>query len=323
MDAYVKDFVHIIKNANYSNTYKMAWAKALVELSLEMDYNELPSETVIHLESIARKFIKYYYNHTIFFNLEQGNDPNRKPEVIKHVNELIEETYSIRNNKQPIRFEKVISFLKNTNTYEQVLKKTIRTLKADVSHRFLMLSGDIYDHLYAYSKGDDALSIKKENLEKLKDNATMLFDIINYRWSLILENMNSSPRIGKKVKIIDETNIRRKPLNKYFDLIELDNPSKTCFICGEPIEGKPALDHVIPWSYMYSDDIWNLVFVHQTCNSIKTNSIPDLSTIEKLEARNKRLIKKLAERKLTNKDYKELLLADKENLVRKFWIGCQ
>jgi len=323
MDAYIKDFVHIIKNANYSNTYKMAWAKALVELSLEMDYEKPSTETVINLEAIARKFIKYYYNHTIFFDLEQGNNPNKKPEMIKHVNELIEKTFTLRGNKQPIRFEKSITLLKNTDTFKSVLKKTIRTLKADVSYRFLVLSGKVYHHIYTYTQGSDTLSIKTENLSKLKDNATMLFDIINYRWSLILENMNSSPRIGKKVKIIDETNIRRKPLNKYFDLIELDNPSKTCFICGEPIEGKPALDHVIPWSYMYSDDIWNLVFVHQTCNSVKTNSIPDLSTIEKLEARNKRLIKKLEERNLINKDYKELLLADKENLVRKFWIGCQ
>lgn len=323
MGDYLRDFVNIIKNANYSNTYKMAWAKSLVELALEKDESTLENSVEIHLEEIAKKFIKYYYNHTIFFNLEQGTNPNKKPEVIKHVMKLIEKTYQLTGKKQPIRFEKAITMLKRDDMLEHTLKKIIRTLKADVSYRFLVLEGKTLSHIYQYQKGADTLTIKKEDFLLLKEHAFMLFDIINYRWSLILETMNSSPRISKKVKIIDETDIRRKPLNKYFSIIELDNPAKTCFICGKEIEGKPALDHVIPWSYMFSDDVWNLVFVHQSCNSIKTNSIPDLITIEKLEKRNENLVRLLEENNINNKVYKELVLAKKENLVRKFWIGCQ
>ncbi|WP_257467809.1 HNH endonuclease domain-containing protein [Paenibacillus sp. BGI2013] len=37
---------------------------------------------------------------------------------------------------------------------------------------------------------------------------------------------------------------------------------------------------------MYSDDVWNLVFVHQTCNSKKSNILPEEGIIQKLEEPN-------------------------------------
>ena len=33
-------FKRIIRECNYTNTYKMTWAKALVEISLEEEYNK-------------------------------------------------------------------------------------------------------------------------------------------------------------------------------------------------------------------------------------------------------------------------------------------
>ena len=107
-------------------------------------------------------------------------------------------------------------------------------------------------------------------------------------------------------------------------MIALDNPQKNCFICGEPIQGQPDIDHVIPWSYMYSDDIWNLVFTHKECNVSKSNNIPNEYDISKLQNRNNNLLKIMETQGEThNKVYHELSLANKENLVKKYWIGCQ
>ena len=64
---------------------------------------------------------------------------------------------------------------------------------------------------------------------------------------------------------------------------EIENPQKKCFITGERIEdGDLSIDHVIPWSYIYSDDLWNLVFVSKSQNSSKGNRIPSEQMIEKL-----------------------------------------
>ena len=56
-----QDFHNIIRNCSVENTYKMAWARAIIEIIFED-----PSECEIHLEQIAKKVIKYYWNQTIF-----------------------------------------------------------------------------------------------------------------------------------------------------------------------------------------------------------------------------------------------------------------
>ena len=71
MKNFLYDFVDIIKNCNYDNTYKMAWAKSLVELAMLSDEASLEDEVTITLETISECFLKYYYNHTVFFNLIQ------------------------------------------------------------------------------------------------------------------------------------------------------------------------------------------------------------------------------------------------------------
>lgn len=60
-----ESFREIIKNCDYDNTYKMAWGKSLIEMSLELDLSK--DKIIIRLEGIAEKYIKYYWNQIIFF----------------------------------------------------------------------------------------------------------------------------------------------------------------------------------------------------------------------------------------------------------------
>ena len=54
----LEEFKKVIRECNYSNTYKMAWAKGIVELSTL--YYESPEEyTEIHLVNLAQKMFKY------------------------------------------------------------------------------------------------------------------------------------------------------------------------------------------------------------------------------------------------------------------------
>ena len=73
----MKTFKRIIKECSYDNTYKMAWARSLVELSTR---KELDSEYIeIDLIEIAELYIKYYWNQTIYFDLVQGSNPTKPP----------------------------------------------------------------------------------------------------------------------------------------------------------------------------------------------------------------------------------------------------
>ena len=153
----------------------------------------------------------------------------------------------------------------------------------------------------------------------LKEYSDVLFEVINYRWVQILETYNSSPRISKKIKITDRGGVKRKPLGKfkkYLSLIE-----DKCFVCGEDLKDDISIDHMIPFSFMFSDDLWNLVYAHKSCNSSKSNKIVSESEIKKLELRNKQLLKILEKNKIKDKNYSELKLSIENNLLRKFWIS--
>ena len=276
------EFKQIIREFSYDNTYKVAWAKALVELSSELPI--VGDEVEISLEQIARKYLKYYWNQTIFFDLIQGSNLQRPPEVVTTIKALIEAYYENVGNRKPELFERAELKLPKEK-YETALRKTISTLKKDVSYRFLNLNGKKLD-VYRYNKGDSSLWISTGLLQEFRDNERDLYDLINYRWGMILETFNSSPRINKKVKIMDEREIKRKPLTKYKQWLDIENPSHICFLCGQEITDKElSIDHVIPWSYMYSDDLWNLVYVHRGCNSSKSNVVPSEEGIAKLKER--------------------------------------
>lgn len=330
MSESLQHFKTLIRNANYDNTYKMAWAKAIVEYSFLHKNDEQRSdceEVEITLKEIGSLMIKYYWNQTIFFNLIQGSNIKKPPLILQKVQELIEEYYLIIGEKQPSIFERAVLSFETTNDrlYQNVLKRIPTILKQDVSYRFLRLSGAVFDDVYRYERGDDSLFIKRELLNELAENHEDIFDLINYRWSLILETFNSSPRINKKVRIIDEREIRRSPLKSFDKYLDYENPEHMCFICGKRIESEKDLsrDHVIPWSYLYSDDLWNLVYVHKTCNSTKSNIIPQENDIKRIKERNIKLLKVLEDNGVKGKELDELRIAIEKNYIDHFYVGIK
>ena len=72
---------------------------------------------------------------------------------------------------------------------------------------------------------------------------------------------------------------------------------------------------------MFSDDIWNLVYVKKNYNSSKSNRIVEESEVIKLENRNKELLSIMKKSNMIDKNYQELKLSVENNLLRKFWIS--
>lgn len=316
-------FKKIIREAGYDNTYKMAWAKALVEISGEVDTSQ--EIVTITLAKIARKFIKYYWNQTIFFDLVQGSNISKPPVIVGDVKELINHYYmDVIGTIKPDLYERVEDKL-DLKELDATTVKVIKALKENVSWRFLHLGNLDYD-IYDYKKNANELYIAGSLLQEFHENEQDLFDLINYRWGLILETFNSSPKINKKVKIMDEREIKRSSLNRFKSYLDIENPDHTCFICGKRIEDEDlSIDHVIPWSYLYSDDIWNLVYVHKSCNSSKSNTIPSDTDIDRLKLRNRKLYKTWSNNRLLKKDkqFDNLELCIEHDYVEKFYVGCK
>jgi len=323
---FLYDFKRIVRECSYTNTYKMAWAKALVEISIERSYKVSPFELVeISLEDIAKKYLKYYWNQTIFFDLIQGANPEQAS-ILTITKDLIEKYYLHQNSRLPIIYEKADRVLESDllMQYNQTIKDLSKVLKKDVSYRFIYFDSHTYTNIYHYQKNDNVLFMYGTNLKLLASHAQDIFDLINYRWGMMLENFNSSPRINKKVKIMDEREIKRSSLTKFKVILDLENPHHQCLICNCEIEDKDlSIDHVIPWTYLYSDDIWNLVYACRSCNSSKSNRIPSKKEVDKLKHRNLVLLEKMEDSHKKLKVYEDLKLAINKDYVNKFWIGSK
>lgn len=318
MNKYIQDWLDVIEYMNNDNTYKLAWGRAILENVYTL--NHIEENNVITFDAIAHKMVKYYWNQTFFFNLRQGSNIKKKPVIVQQVDLLIDKYKELTGSSIPIWFDKAEEELtKEQDFYKSVLKKCARKLKDDVSWRFMNVNKEKKD-LYVLNKDYLYISINKEQALLLKEYSFVLSQLLNYKWAQLLEKFNNAPRITSKVKGISDNQIRRKNLTKYKNIL-LENMNKPIdFYTGDELDMDDiSVDHVIPWSFMYSDDIWNLVLTSKSHNSSKSNHIPSKEVIEQLNQRNKALIETI-----NNSKYKEELnIAIMNNYVDKFYLSMK
>ena len=307
MNPYLKELTHLISNCAMENTYKMSWARAITEYLAT--HKEAQS---IHFDDLSPLVFKYYWNQIFFFDLSQSPNPNKPPVICQIVKNEIDK----QKKSKPVLFTRI------ENQIEIPVKEVSDALSKDVSHRFLKIGSKSFGIYDLDRKGKTITILEPEVFRTYSD---ILFELINYRWAQKLEECNSSPRISKKVRGTDRGEIKRGNLSTFKEYLYLENPERNCFITGEKISDDESIDHVIPWSYLYSDDLWNLVLVKKSANSSKSNNIPGEELIKKLEKRNHRLLDILKEQKLDRKiknRIEELELAINKDYVRRFWKDC-
>ena len=316
MNNYIEDLTTIISDCSMENTYKMSWSRALVEHA----YN-YPHKKEIHFDRISELMFKYYWDQTIFFNLEQGPNHNKRPVIYQIIlNEI--ELFRKQNGQIPKKFLGLKYKFK-----KEIIDKISKKLTDDVSYRFQYINKKRYN-IYQYKKGQSKKSLILNNPKLIKENHKILFQLINYRWTQHLENLNPGiPKIAQKVRGVDRDEVpKRKSLNKFKVFLDKENPDHKCFLTGEPIkDGELSIDHIIPWSYMYSDDLWNLVYVKKSENSGWSNKIKNQEIINKLIKRNSRLLEIFETQNISNKEVDLLRLATERggDQVKQFWIGSK
>lgn len=297
MDAYINDWLTVIDGMSNVNTYKLAWGRALVEICHEqIDFKS--DHLVISFDQISEVFLKYYWNQSYFFKLYQG--PSKSKPVIQQITEDLILAYQTQTGSTlPVWFDEAKKVLiQDKNSYRSYIKKISRTLPQNVSHRFLIV-GDQNLELYDLNNQLGTVTFTKSQVALIQDHAFVLSQLLNYRWAQLLEKFNTSPRISMKVKGISEEKIRRNNLNKFKQALLKQFPDGIVrdFYTDEILDlNDISIDHVIPWSYMYSDDIWNLVITSKSRNSSKSNKPITQDFINKLKVRNQQLKTRVEEK---------------------------
>ena len=321
---YINDWLHVIENMQNENTYKLAWGRALVECLFCNAYKERENDMVVQLTDISNCMLKYYWNQLFFFNLKQSpaRVDNRTPVVVQVTNNLIKEYKKLTNSSIPVWYDRAEEVLSKTKYLSRAIKQINNVLPNDVSWRFKKVGNDEYS-LYEYDAEHRSTEVffKKEQIELIKEYSLIISKLLNYKWAQLLEKFNYAPKIVNKVNSISEAKLKRESLVKYKNelLKEFNGGEPIDFYSGKPLAPNDiSVDHVIPWSFMYSDDIWNLVLTSKSNNSIKSNSIPSEEIIEKLKERNEK-IKNI----LDDKYSIEMKNAIDNNYIDKYYFECR
>ena len=172
--------------------------------------------------------------------------------------------------------------------------------------------------LYTFNNNDNHIVLDQNFCTSVRRYKEILIDEITLKWSFLCESWNNSPRIIKKIRMMSDQSLKRGSLKKYEEYLLLINSNRTCVHCNQLIKDKMHIDHVIPWSFLVSDDLWNLALSHHTCNIKKSNSPPSQNLIKKINWRNKKLLNLLSDDK--SKEREELKLAIEQKLLDKFYF---
>jgi 5-methylcytosine-specific restriction endonuclease McrA len=141
--------------------------------------------------------------------------------------------------------------------------------------------------LYKWDKGDAAIRLSEESHSFLRQSAATLEVVANYHWAEYLEACNRlAPRIIQK---ISRNGAKRGPLTKYLRILLADGEG-ACFYCDDRFsnENRAVVDHVIPWSFLLDDPLWDMVLACASCNGAKSDWLPSTEYVERLITRNAR-----------------------------------
>ena len=319
MDKHLENWLEVIKNMANDNTYKLAWGRGIVECALTEEYKIIDNQIEISFFSIAQKMLKYYWNQEFFFSLKQGPNIKKPPIIYQITLDLIEKYTKDTKSSIPVWFDKALSLIStDSKYYDSIMKRMVAAVNQDVCWRFLLAGGNTYS-LYELDRKHKWIRISQDSLLVIKDYGLVLIQLFNYRWAQLLEQFNRSPKIVAKVKGSQENKIRRESLAKYKEILlkQFENKQPLDFYTGYILEEKDiSVDHVIPWSFMYSDDIWNMVLTSKSTNSSKSKSTPNEVHINRLITRNIELSKTI----LDDKFKLQLIDSLEKDYVHKYYL---
>ena len=140
--------------------------------------------------------------------------------------------------------------------------------------------------LYAFDVKEEWLQLSRPAYEFLSRHKVAVEKLNYYEWARFLEKVNDDSAVTHLLTKLDESTLRGN-LSVYRRILWEEFESHRCFYCGKELRpGAIDVDHVIPWSFMKDDQLWNLVLACPRCNNRKRARLPAERYLEALEERN-------------------------------------
>ena len=285
----IEGFSQMMKDPSFC--YKFYWLEAIVKLIAE-NVRETTFDAIIdEIISNAWYSVREFHVHLSGIQSDGGVRDGLERAIV-----LLTELSDLPANASKVEIKNEIK------KHNDALKKYKEQLTNMVPYRalagFFAKSGDVVDWgstvrmtkyikqfseekiLLPYTFGESSKLKKQvyfnsEWIDMIQDNAVSILGWIQYEKVKWLQNNNPEvPGLVYKLAPLDEKMRKlgkvRKLWNGVLELTEIRDVFK-----DEPIVFKEYdVDHFVPWSFVMNDELWNLMPMDSSLNSVKSNKLP-------------------------------------------------
>lgn len=285
----IEGFSQMMKDPSFC--YKFYWLEAIVKL-IAANVTETTFDAIIdEMISNAWYSVREFHVHLSGIQSDGGVRDGLERAIM-----LLTELSDLPANASKVEIKNEIK------KHNDALKKYKEQLTNMVPYRalagFFAKSGDVVDWgstvrmtkyikqfseekiLLPYTFGESSKLKKQvyfnsEWIDMIQDNAVSILGWIQYEKVKWLQNNNPEvPGLVYKLAPLDEKMRKlgkvRKLWNGVLELTEIRDVFK-----DEPIVFKEYdVDHFVPWSFVMNDELWNLMPMDSSLNSVKSNKLP-------------------------------------------------
>lgn len=285
----IEGFSQMMKDPSFC--YKFYWLEAIVKL-IAANFTETTFDAIIdEMISNAWYSVREFHVHLSGIQSDGGVRDGLERAIM-----LLTELSDLPANASKVEIKNEI------RKHNDALKKYKEQLTNMVPYRalagFFAKSGDVVDWgstvrmtkyikqfseekiLLPYTFGESSKLKKQvyfnsEWIDMIQDNAVSILGWIQYEKVKWLQNNNPEvPGLVYKLAPLDEKMRKlgkvRKLWNGVLELAEIRDVFK-----DEPIVFKEYdVDHFVPWSFVMNDELWNLMPMDSSLNSVKSNKLP-------------------------------------------------
>jgi len=280
-------FMDILTRGRKDNTYKFALARFLLDYS-HGQHQSTVEEAIrgnrgveISYDEISSEFLRYYWHQECMYKIRQNHHINKPPAIISIIRAQVGDNYipskfsdiSKKDRDEMVKQIRNRMFNKEKNKTSIVIPRFQRIPCEDTGK-----TRPFYD----YDDERGILTLKPEALLMLRQNYNVLVDSVFLEWAKYLEKVNTMPMLIAKVN-----SIRPERGSLEFALKVLQKDFRQCFYCDVALDrSETGIDHFIPRSYMFDDEMWNLVIACEGCRRKKGDLLAGKGCLNELLVRN-------------------------------------
>ena len=301
----IEGFSHMMKDPSYC--YKFYWLEAIVQLISE-GISETTFDTVIN-EMICNAWysVREFHIHLsgmmadghvrdglerAVLTLSELSSLPANASKVEIKNAIKEHDKELKSAKEQLTnmvpYRALAGFFVNAESAADW--NSIRRMVAYIQ----MINRDVV--LLPYTLGESS-KLKREIyfhpawMEMIQDNTVSILGWIQYEKVKWLQNNNPEvPGLVYKLAPMDEKMRKLNNVRKLWECIFDISEVKDVFT-GELVEPKKYdVDHFIPWSFVMNDELWNLMPMDSSLNSVKSNRLPKWDPYFKRFAENQYLL---------------------------------